>query len=164
MLSTWRFTTFGLSCLLAAVALAQAGCSGPNGVAQEQPPKAQPAGVQATAETPAKKDADDRKWQLNDPLLRHFGQLLDKADDVESADKKGPRKILEEADPLLTRIRQENRRAIERANRPPIIHRPKPKQLVPLADKKDATTKKADPPASPDKQVPIKHVPAEKGK
>jgi hypothetical protein len=159
MSSTWRSITLELSSLLAAAVLL--GGPAPSSLAQEQQAKA--ADVPAKA-SPAAKTADGKR-HLNDPLLKRFGELLDKSDDLESSDKNTARKILEEADPLLTRIRMENRRAIERANQPARIHRARPRKIAPPAAKGDATTKKADSPTPAAQPTPAaKPTPAEKAK
>lgn len=148
MLSTWRYTTFGLSCLLAAAAVAADG-SASRSFAQEPADASAKAEIssknRATGAAEAKIKSPDGKRQLNDPLLKRFGELLDKADDLESSDKNTAVKILQEADPLLTRIRQENRRAIERANRPVRLHGLRSKRLAPIPQKATSETKKVTP-------------------
>lgn len=54
---------------------------------------------------------------LKDALVRRLKEALDSADEVTDADRKTASQILRDADASLSRIREENRRALEQANR-----------------------------------------------
>ena len=132
-----------LASFLAAVLLTETGCL------QTQPSSADEtapeAGSAPAAETPIGKEdvAEDpdgngsesessqggnrageepaSSGELKQPLLRELGRALDEAPDLEDSERSEAWKILREADPVLTRIKEENLRAIEAANRPPRI-------------------------------------------
>jgi len=71
---------------------------------------------------------DDRK-KPQDTLLRKLWDLLEEAKDLSSGERKQAFDILEEADPILTRIKKENEQAIEILKNPPRqIIRPAPKR------------------------------------
>lgn len=68
----------------------------------------------SVAEQPA-----DRNGSLQDALVRKLKEALDSAadDEVSDEDRNTANRILGEADGILTRIREENRRALEQVNR-----------------------------------------------
>lgn len=57
--------------------------------------------------------------KLQNNLLRKLWDMIDQADDLSSDEKSDARTILEEADPILSRIKKENLQAIEMVKRPP---------------------------------------------
>ncbi len=102
--------------LIAALAIGQAGCArGREGPSQQ--------GTGAGRSAAEAESSGSR--ELQDPLLRRFDDVLEPADDLDPSDKSRARRILEEADPILTRVKEENRKALERANRPPRRGTPK---------------------------------------
>ena len=114
-------TTVILGSLAAAVALTQAGCL-----------NTQHSGADGTAPGGESAESDE----LKDPMLRAFGEALGDADDLEDSDRDEAWEILREADPILTRVKDENRKALEAANRPPRItsqrgKKPKPDDQEP---------------------------------
>lgn len=127
-----------LGSLVAAVALTQAGClrTQPSSADEAAPSGDSPSGFPNPA---GKKPTDGRPAgsnELQQPLLREFGKALDNAPDLGNSDRNEAWRILKEADPILTRIKEENRRGIEEANRPPRIEfqrgkKPKPSENAP---------------------------------
>jgi hypothetical protein len=61
--------------------------------------------------------SDDRKPE--NELLRRIWELLDQATDLSSEEKSEAFDILEEADPILMRIKRENAAALEMLKEPP---------------------------------------------
>ena len=121
-----------LGSLVTAVALTQTGClhTQPGNADETKGGARAPAGQRPEAGEPAE------SGELEQPLLRQFGEALDNAPDLEDSDRDEAWRILREADPILTRIKEENRKAIEAANRPPKIKRqgsnkPKPSEEAP---------------------------------
>jgi hypothetical protein len=132
-----------LASFLAAVVLAQAGClrtqpSSADETAPEAgppPATAPPTGEEDVAEDSEGNGSEGESPQggdeageepassdeLQQPLLRELGKALDNAPDLEESERNEAWEILREADPVLTRIKEENRRAIEAANQPPKI-------------------------------------------
>lgn len=90
--------------------------------------------------------------ELHNPLLQKLWDVIDQADEVSSEEKSDARAILEEADPILTRIKKENQRAIEIVKNPPRRILPKP---APPAEKTPPAEKPAE-------KAPAEKVPAEK--
>ncbi|NLF71447.1 MAG: sulfatase-like hydrolase/transferase [Candidatus Anammoximicrobium sp.] len=76
--------------------------SGPGGT----PPRSQ-----------AERKPGDDEESLKDALVRKLKEALDSADDVADEDRDTADRILRDADRALTRIREENRRALEQMNR-----------------------------------------------
>ncbi len=104
------------ACLLGALAHASI-----SRAVQERGPAgapARPAAQQAAAQ-PA-------EGELQNTLLRKLWDLIDRAQDLSSEEKSEAFEILEEADPILTRIKKENERAIEILRNPPRMRVPKP--------------------------------------
>ncbi len=120
-----------LGSLIAALALAQAGCSlGDPGYADEKDQTdasaaGSPSSQSAAPVRPVSQRRSSQSGQLKDPLLRSFDDALGGADDLKDSERNEARRILREADPILTKVKEENRKALERANRPPKIVRPK---------------------------------------
>jgi len=80
--------------------------------------KKAPAGSAGTpSRRPTAKQPAARDEGLQDALVRKLKEALDSADDVTDEDRDTANQILREADPILTRIREENRRALEQVNR-----------------------------------------------
>ena len=137
-----------LTSLVVAMALTQTGClrtrqssadetaPGDESPSAARPPAGErPAGKQPAGGEPAESD------ELQQPLLRELGKALDDAPDLEDSDRNEAWKILREADPILTQIKEENRKAIEAANRPPQIRHQrskKPKKAEEAPDPKEA--------------------------
>ena len=130
-----RYTMGAILCsLVAAVTLTQTGCpqtqhtsADETAPGRESPPVARTAAGQQPA---------GESDELQQPLLREFGEALDNAPALEQSDRNEAWRILKEADPILTRIKEENRKAIEEANRPPRIKpqqgkKPKPSEDAP---------------------------------
>lgn len=67
---------------------------------------------------------EDKKPQ--NALLRELWELIDEATDLSSDEKSEAFEILEEADPILTRIKKENEKAIEILRNPPRMVVPTP--------------------------------------
>ena len=93
--------------LIAFLPFAGLGCMGVLGGPQEKKGGEQ-AGKQEAAES-----------ELNSPILRELDESLDVADDLESHERDEARGILREADTILTKIKEENREGLRRANNPP---------------------------------------------
>lgn len=74
-----------------------------------------PAGTPSRGQT-AKPPADGDE-SLKDALVRKLKEALDSADDVADEERDMANQILRDADKTLTRIREENRRALEQVNR-----------------------------------------------
>lgn len=100
---------------------------------------ADPAGGRAArpAAQRANDHRDDRKPQ--NTLLRELWDLIDQAGDLSSDEKSEAFEILEEADPILTRIKKENEKAIEILRNPPRMAVPR----HPAEDEEDAEDKPA---------------------
>ncbi len=81
-------------------------------------PAARPAAQQSAAQ-PA-------EGELQNTLLQQLWDLIDRAGDLTSEEKSEAFEILEEADPILARIKKENERAIEILRNPPRMRVPKP--------------------------------------
>ena len=81
----------------------------------------------ARAARPAAQRADDRgdDQKPQNTLLRKLWDLIDQARDLSSEEKSEAFEILEEADPILTRIKKENEKAIEILRNPPRMVVPK---------------------------------------
>ena len=104
----------------------------------------------AGKEQPAQQDDGD-KPEHN--LLRQLWELIDQADDLSDEEKSEAFEILEEADPILRRIKKENERAVEILRNPP--RRVMPKR--PAKQDTEAPAPAEDKPAAeqpaPDKPV-----------
>ncbi len=94
------------------------------------------------AEKSGAKPSSDK--QLQNALLQKLWDVIDQADDISSEEKSDARAILEEADPILTRIKKENQRGIEIVKHPPRRVFPKP---APPAEKTPAEKSPAEKPA-----------------
>ncbi len=105
---------------------------------------AAPAGARAAQR--ADDRGDDRKPQ--NTLLRKLWDLIDQARDLSSEDKSEAFEILEEADPILTRIKKENEKAIEILRNPPRMVVPK----RPVKDAEDAEDAEEEPAAEKQQQ------------
>ena len=70
--------------------------------------------------------------KLNNALLQKLWDVIDTTDDLSSNEKSDARAILEEADPVLTRIKKDNERAMEILRNPP--RRAAPKRPAPAAE------------------------------
>jgi hypothetical protein len=119
--------------LFAAGLLAQCGCSNDSqGSAAEG---LQPAPAVAPVGAPKKEDGKE----LKQPLIRTIDKALDDVPDQDAADlgtsKDEARNILKEADETLTRIKEQNREGLRRANNPP-------RRIVPVPP---AESKEAEP-------------------
>jgi len=57
--------------------------------------------------------------QLQNDLLQKLWDVLDAAEDLSAKEKSDARAILEEADPILTRIKKDNEKAIQILRNPP---------------------------------------------
>ncbi len=69
-----------------------------------------------TVASEAKQAVGDSE-SFKDSLVRKLKEALDAADDIGREDRDTANQVLRDADAALTRIREENRRALERANR-----------------------------------------------
>jgi hypothetical protein len=139
--SGFRFPIATVLCgLIAALALGQIGCSLNGESAAEE------------------KRADDRKSsdsdELENPLLQELGRGLDAADDLDRSERDEAWGILREADPVLTRIKEENRKGLEAANRPPKIVWQKQEQPPQGKDEKAPPPEEAKPGAGEAKPQP----------
>ncbi len=128
----WRAAPAILAGLVAVAALTQAGClhTQPGNADERKEGARAPAGQRPGAAEPAE------SGELQQPLLRELGKAVDDAKDVEDSDRNEAWKILKEADPILTQIKEENRKAIEAANQPPRLQpqrskKPKPSEEAP---------------------------------
>ncbi|MDY0168274.1 MAG: hypothetical protein RBS80_17125 [Thermoguttaceae bacterium] len=94
----------------------------------------------------AARQDDDRRndKKPQNALLRELWELIDQATDLSSDEKSEAFEILEEADPILTRIKKENEKAIEILKNPPRMVVPKP----PAKEDKNAE-EKPEPKESP---------------
>jgi len=65
------------------------------------------------------KKAEKKKTdEYHSPLIRVLSKLVEKAQDLDGGDKDSALDILRKADPLLKKIKEENRRALKRINTP----------------------------------------------
>jgi hypothetical protein len=123
--------------LVAVVALTQSGCLRTS--ANETAPS------RGSSPAPAREGEErDDNDELQQPLLQEFGRALDDAPDLGSSDRDEAWEILREADPILTQIKEENRKGIEAANQPP--------KLQPQRSKKPKQAE--DAPETTDQQQP----------
>lgn len=76
----------------------------------------------------SKSEEDTADNDLKNPMIRDLAESIGEANDIESEDRLEARRILREADEILTRIKQENREGIRRANNPPKRRQPAPKK------------------------------------
>jgi hypothetical protein len=105
----------------------------------------------------AGQDADARRddQKLQNTLLQKLWDMIDQADDLSSEEKSEAFDILEEADPILARIKKENEKAIEILRNPPRMVMPK------RPAKKDAEPPKdAAKPGEADKAVQPETAPS----
>lgn len=79
--------------------------------------KAPRSGAGAPSSGQAAKQPTAGDESLKDALVRKLKEALEDADDVTDEDRKTASQILRDADATLSRIREENRRALEQANR-----------------------------------------------
>jgi hypothetical protein len=75
---------------------------------------------------------------LKNPILRELDQSLGEADDLEDGEEDQAKGILREADPILSRIKEENRKGLQRANNPPRRVVPRPAREPESEQDKDA--------------------------
>lgn len=73
--------------------------------------------IQSPSDLPATKPAAEDSEELRDSLVRKVKEALDAAEGVLDRDRDSANQILREADATLSRIREENRRALEQVNR-----------------------------------------------
>jgi len=134
-----------LASLVTAAALSQAGCL------QTQPSNADEAargGASGADRTAARERSAEgesgQSGELQQPLLRAFGDALDDASDLKDSERDEAWKILKEADPVLTQIKEENRKAIEAANRPATLDLDRAKKPKLAEDASDGKKETAD--------------------
>jgi len=94
-------------------------------------------GANEAAQKEGKNTAHDAS-KLKNPMIRALIESLDESNGIQEQEKREARNILLEADEKLAKIKEENRRAIEKVNRPPTIRRRHPPQK---SDKKDKEEK-----------------------
>ncbi len=143
--------------LIGLLALLPAGCSSNQANSAQEKGKAARSTFRPGTAKPAAAEKTPKGGEIKDPLLKTFDEALNAADDLDRSERNEARGILEEADPLLRKIREENRQAIKRMNaRPRIVP---PKKAIPKAAP-DATkgvkpeAKTTQGPAAPKAQAP----------
>ncbi len=113
------------------------------------------AGDARDARRVAQQDGERREGEKpENTLLRRLWELIDQANDLSSDEKSEAFEILEEADPILTRIKKENEKAIEILRNPPRRVKPKPR-VKPDADKPDV-----EKPEQPEEDSEAEETPA----
>ena len=116
--------------LVAVVALTQSGCLHTQRTSANETAPSRGSSPATAREGEEQNDGDE----LQQPLLREFGRALDDAPDLGNSDRDEAWEILREADPILTQIKEENRKGIEAANQPPKLQPQRRKQPKPAED------------------------------
>ncbi len=96
---------------------------------------------------PASLSDQDRKPRLRNPLLQKLWEVIAVAEQLDAGEKSQARSILEEADPVLARIKAENRKALERVKHPPRRIIPKASSRKPASAAKPAPRQSSEKPA-----------------
>lgn len=91
--------------------------SGLSAVLSAQTKTAPGAVAQSGVVAPESKQANGDSGTFKDSLVRKLKEALDAADDIGGEERDTANQVLRDADAALTRIREENRRALEQANR-----------------------------------------------
>lgn len=108
----WSRRLLRLACVPIIVSLALLG----QFVVGQTPPNAKGV-VESPSDRSGAEQAAPTGQTLRDSLTRKLKEALDAAEGITGEDRDTATRILEEADAALTRIREENRRALEQANR-----------------------------------------------
>ncbi len=104
-------------------------------------------GSQARQTSQRTGDRASENGELQNALLQKLWDLIETADDLNSEEKSEAREILEEADPVLARIKKDNERAIEILRNPPrrvLPKRPAPTEPNELQTPTESSTQKTD--------------------
>ena len=80
-------------------------------------------GGSSSSDSQTRNDDDDREFETD--LMESFANELDEADDLDREERDAAYEILKEADGVWKRVKQENRKALRRANQRPRIIPPK---------------------------------------